>query len=802
MSRLWGYAFMVTGKSRRWLLALCMCLMMMAMMPTGIAAVAQAEVAIKLDAKIGFEGSFKETGLVPVQVSITNLGADIEGDLVVTAGDHNASTNGVAHYQPVSVASGVTKQVTIVVPGHHIQTYTHVSFMQGDQVLAQTRVSSMGYSGNTLMIGVLAQNPNTANYLGVMPRDVWTKNVKVFPMKPELVPVSGVQLQLVDMLILNNFALDTLNAGQIQAIREWTQLGGLLVVAGGPQYKKTVGTLQDLSPVEVTGEALVQTFTALQVEENALELTSPFTVSTGTLKEGKVLAEENGIPLFVARNFGEGKVLYVAYDLAQEPLASWSGNGRLWAEMLPNAFGSTLFQEKNYQLQDQVWPLRRASEQIPSLKLPEVSWFALLFGVYALIAGPILFFILRYKRKQNYMWVVVPILSVITGLGIFSFGAYQRGTGISLHQAGLVELNNSGQAKVSAVTAMFVPSSGDYKMIVHGPGLAEPSLTGRRSEENLNLWSLLDVDRAELNFRNVEFWSMRNVVSQQYVADTGGFVSALTYSNGKLKGTVTNQTKYHLRDVRILAGTQIQDVPELAPGSSVEVDLNYAPSAQLLQGKMHRISSRLVPQNKQTGMRYETREELMVQVLEERDYGSYDPSLASPLMIMGWTDQAVTEVSVEGSPAKSEGISLVKAPLQVKPSESGEVFYPAGSFDIIKSGNTAKLEEVPNGYYMEKGNITFDIDLRPNGEQLEISKLYMFTWSEDSAYFSKEIYNWQTESFEAYENVFVNNIMTGDKAASYVSEAGTLRIQLSHDADDNRHLGRPLVSVEGKVITR
>lgn len=786
---------MVTAKSRHWLLALCMCLLMVAWSPKA----AQAEVAIKLDAKIGLEGAFKETGLVPVQVSITNQGADLEGDLVLSADN---SRTGVAHYQPVSVASGVTKQVTIVVPGHHIQTYTVVSFMQGDQVLAQTRVSSMGYSSSTLMIGVLADNPNTANFLAVMPRDVWTKNVKVLPMKPELLPVSGTQLQMVDMLILNNFALETLNAGQVQAIREWTQLGGMLVLAGGPHYKKTVGALQDVSPVEVTGEALVQALPALEVENHPLEFTSPFTVSTGTVKEGKVLAEESGIPLFVSRQFGEGKVLYVAYDLAQEPVVSWSGNGNLWADILPHAFGSRLFEEHSELLEDQFWSFKRASEQIPSLKLPEVTWFALFFGVYALLAGPILFYMLRYKRKQTYMWAVVPILSVVTAIGIFSFGAYQRGTDISLHQVGLVELNPFGQGKVSAVTAMFVPSSGDYKMTVHGPGLAEPLVERRPTVEGVKVWSLLDVDRAELNFRNVEFWSMRNVLSQQYVTDTGGFVSELHYADGRLKGTLTNNTKYHLRDVRIVAGTQIQEALELAPGSSVDVDLSYAPSAQQLQGKMRRISSRLIP-NSQTQSRYQSREELMVEVLEERNYRNYDPGLASPLMIIGWTDQAVTEVTVEGSTAKAEGIALVKAPLQVKPSESGEVFYPAGTFDVIKSGNTARLEEVSNGYYMRKGSITFDIDLRPNGEQLAINKLHMFTWSEDSSYFSKQIYNWKTESYEPYEKVFTNNVLTGDKAENYVSDIGKLRIQLSHDdEDDERHVGRPLVSVEGKVIAR
>jgi len=788
-------------KSRHWLIVLSVSLLIFALLPVGNLAAEQANPAVKLKAKVGFEGEYKENGMVPVQVTITNTGPDLEGDLVIDAGDSSQRSEGVAFFQPVSVASQSTKQITITVPAQMMRSYTYVSLMQEEQVLVQTRVYGRGYSGNTLMVGVMADDLDTANFLGVMPRDIWTKNVKVVQLKQELVPSSGVHLQMVDMIILNNYALDTLNTQQIQAIRDWTSLGGMLVIAGGPQYKKTVGTLQDMSPVEVTGVTQLTSISAMNAEDKVLELTAPFTVSTGSLREGNVLAAEGEVPLFVSRTFGQGKVLYVAYDLAQEPIASWAGNSRFWAEVLPKAFGTSLVTEKYDSLQDGMWSLSRAAEQIPSLKLPDVKGFALFFGLYALIAGPMLFFILRYKRKQNLMWVLVPLLSIITGVGLFSFGAIQRGTGVILHQAGLVELNNDGKAKVSAVTSMFVPLNGEYRMTIHGAGLAQPYSNGRRFEQDANVWAWLNDDRAEMRFRNVEFWSMRNAVSQQYVADAGSFTSNLTLNNGKLQGTVTNETSFTLRDVRVIAGSQIQNFDEMAPGGTIQVDLNFSPSAQLLQGRMNRITSRLVPNNTNSNAMYETREGNIIQVLEERDESRYDPSQASALKIIGWTDQAVTEVSVEGSSAKPQGVTLVTAPLQMKPSPGGDVFFPAGTFEIVKSSNTARLDEVRNGYYMEKGDIVFDVYLHPNGAKLEINKLYLFTWSEDNAYFSKEVYNWKTGSFDPYEKVFTNSVIGQDKMGSYVSDEGVLRVRISHDSQDNRHIGRPLVSVEGKVVS-
>ncbi|MGZ0050855.1 hypothetical protein [Brevibacillus gelatini] len=100
---------------------------------------------------------------------------------------------------------------------------------------------------------------------------------------------------------------------------------------------------------------------------------------------------------------------------------------------------------------------------------------------------------------------------------------------------------------------------------------------------------------------------------------------------------------------------------------------------------------------------------------------------------------------------------------------------------------------------MTAGDITFDINLSQEGKKLEITNVYLYTWSDDGTSFAKEVYNWQTKTYEPYEKAFNNNVMTGDKAAHYVSADGMLRIKFSHQLPEMRHIGIPNVSVEGKV---
>ncbi|TRY26117.1 hypothetical protein FOI68_10320 [Brevibacillus sp. LEMMJ03] len=787
---------MNTAKSKHWLLHMCVCLLLLAGLPDSRAATAQAESAVQLSVTAGIGGDYKEAGMVPVQVTVSNGGADVEGNLVVAANGGNGDDFSVGYYQPVSVAKGATKQVTITVRGDEIGPHTYVALMQGDDIVAKTSIGGRRHSPDTLFVGVLAADPDTANFLGAMPQTAFPNPVRVVPMKAEQFPAAKVQLEMIDILVLNNFALDGLNGQQVQAIRDWTASGGMLVLAGGAHYNKTAGALADLSPVEVTGVTSLATLSSLAVEKNKpLVLEKPFTVSTANLKTGSVVYAEGGVPLMAVRSLGEGKVLYVAYDLAEEPVASWSGNGRFWAEALTKAFGAAL-QRTDSDPMNGIWGLNEAADRIPSLKLPDVKWMALFFGCYALLAGPVFFYLLRRKRKQGYMWVAVPVFAVITGAGIFSYGALQRGTGALVHQTGFVQLQGDGQARIRAITALFVPTSGDYELEVKGGGKVWPILYRYGDEASPQAWVSMQSDRTLVQFRDVEFWSMRKVGTEQVVTDAGSFVSDLVYADGALKGTVTNKTRYALRDVVIVSGGQVQKVPELAPGSSVQVNLPFNPAQTGSTVRPYRNNRVFLPSHVDAHNPYETsREGVMINDLEQGK--GFQPA---SLMLVGWTRTPAVETDVKNRRFQADSLTLVTQPLSLKPSPDGYVVYPAGTIVPVKTGSSVKVEDQDDGYMMQAGDITLDFPIEPGEKRLKITNIYLYTWSNDNTRFDKQVYNWKTHSFDPFDKAFANNTMTGDKTPVYLSPDGTLRIRFSHGYNDYRHLGIPVISVEGKVM--
>ncbi|UFJ61826.1 hypothetical protein [Brevibacillus sedimenti] len=780
------------AKSKHWLLHICVCLLLLAGPPDSRAATVHAESSVQLGVTPGIRGEYKQAGVVPVQVTVSNGGADVEGSLVV-AGSKNDDFS-VGYYQPVSVAKGATKQVTITVPGNAIDPFGYVALIQGDEIVAQTKIGGRRHGPDTLFVGVLAADVDTANFLGAMPQSVLPNPVRVLPMQPEQIPTSKVQLEMLDILVLNNFALDGLNGQQVQAIRDWTAGGGMLVLAGGAHYNKTAGVLADLSPVEVTGVTSLTAFSSLAVEKNKpLVLEKPFTISAGRLKTGSVVHAEGGVPLMAVRSLGEGKVLYVAYDLSEEPVASWSGNSRFWAETLTKAFGSSL-QRTERDPMDGMWGLNQAADRVPQLKLPDVKWTALFFGCYALLAGPVFYYLLRRKRKQGYMWVVVPVFAVITGVAIFSYGALQRGTGALVHQTGIIHLQGDGQARAKAVTALFVPTSGDYELEVKGDGKVWPIQHHYLGEASTKAWVSMQSDRSLVQFRDVEFWSMRKVGMEHIVTDAGLFEADLVYADGTVKGTVTNKSKYALRDVVIVSGRNVQKVPELAPGSSVQVNLPFNPAQ--IDNSVYQSRTDILPPHVDWYDPYETSRE--GEMIHDLDRGSgFRPA---SLMLFGWTQTLAVETDVKNRRSQTESLTLVTQPLSLKPSTDGHIVYPPGTIVPIKTSSSVKVDERDDGYMMQAGEITLDFPIELGDKQVKITNIYLYTWSDSNTQFDKQVYNWKTHKFDPFEKAFANNTMTGDKTPVYLSPEGTLRIKFSHRYEDYRHLGTPVISVEGKVM--
>jgi hypothetical protein len=760
---------------------------------------ALAEGNVQIAVSTGIGGEYKSSEWVPIEVTVTNNKEDIEGNLVLELNANQEFTG--TYYQPIAVAKGATKKVTLVVPGHGLSSNHYVKLMQNNKEIAKQKIGGRNLGGDTLLVGVLASDPDTANFLATLPKESYRTPVRVMPLKGEDIPAFVTPLKSLDILVINNFSTDQLSEEQIEAIKDWTREGGMLILAGGAHFDKVKGAFSSILPVQVEGIEQIEKFNELEVAVNqSIDTELGLTISRATQLKGKTLYQVDKIPLFVVGDAGVGKVLYCAYDLVEEPLASWKGNGELWAGLLLKTKGVTFIDARMGM--DEWWPLNNAVDRIPSLQLPDITTLAIFFAMYVLLIGPVLYFILKRKEKREWIWFTVPLLACTVAVGIYMYGSMERSLNVLVHNVGYVDINNEGYADVKVTSAIFVPRGGDYTMRFKDNTTVLPfnQHYSPYNQQTSETWFSITPDQSEVQFRGVEFWSMRKAAIRQSLEDAGQFTSNLTYQGGKLVGTVTNDTRYTLRDVKVFNGRHVQDIDTLAPGDEAIVEINFDKAIRPGHGTLPTQS--LLPnylQGRNMNNIHSTREASILEVLNMNRHPQNFQQWTNPVSIIGWTEEKIIDQDIVGRDSKTSSLSLIRGTLNVKPSSDGYVFYPAGSFEAIQTESTGQIDHTGDGYMMQRGEITFEFHLNRENTKIEIDKIQMYTWSNDGIPFDKKVYNWESNEYDPYGEVFDNNNLQGEKLGKYISTEGILRIQMGHDLNGYHHLGQPAISVEGKV---
>src|SRR5581483_11462538 len=262
------------------------------------------------------------------------------------------------------------------------------------------------------------------------------------------------------------------------AILGWVENGGLLVLGGGSGWQKTLQPLpKELLPVDVTGVKTVASLQSLSDFAHApIKGDGPWIVSNGNVQPGSsVVAQENGIPLLVGARRGKGTVVYMANDPTAEPLNTWSGNAALWKYIM--AYNTTPLAVFPFfggyggfaTIQNWGQPPRTAIFNINGIDPPSPRWLIIFLGIYAFIAGPLNYLVLRLLGAKAFGWLTVPVFIVGGAFLTVRFAQQYRGSDLILNKISLVRSDgNSVEANVRSYVSLFTPRKGDYTVSLPG----------------------------------------------------------------------------------------------------------------------------------------------------------------------------------------------------------------------------------------------------------------------------------------------------------------------------------------------
>lgn len=570
---------------------------------TGTNSTLNAKAGPTFSVNAGFNTRYRSGNWIPVQVSLSNDGADFTGTISITSPDAQnpyGGTSSQSSYQiPISLPNGSQKQVTAYIP-----LYTST------QGITVTLLDSNGNAVRVQNTGLQPLNPGDV-FVGILsdantgfgPLSGFTLpnpssllitdflNASTFPDKAAV-------LKNFDLLVLDNFTTSTLSAKQLAALQTWVNTGGTLLVAGGPEWQRTLAGLPSgLLPVSVSGTSTLPPGTRLlpigspsgKISGGAVQ--TPVTISSGTLSStGEIILAAGKTPLIAQENFGQGTVCYVAFDPTLQPIVGWAGASDLWKGLLLRSLGDTVLTSTfgtPFTGPGQPNPLTNLLQSLLPNSLPSPWILAVLLIGYILILGPVRLIIVRWRKRRDWSWRIVLSSVVVFSLVTYGLALQQKGTSIVSNRITIMQLSQGGSvARVTTYLGIFVPNQGDYHVHFPGDGLVQPSPDqnyqfGGPSTSNQAQNATIDPsqDGTNVNLQGVDIWTLRSLVSEQDTQVTGGIVSHLTLNNGTLTGTVTNTLATALTDVYVLMPNSYVNIGDLAAGATKQVKLELNTTA-------------------------------------------------------------------------------------------------------------------------------------------------------------------------------------------------------------------------------
>ncbi|MDP5273118.1 DUF7408 domain-containing protein [Chengkuizengella axinellae] len=740
------------------------------------------------------DGRVSESEWLPIKFTITNPGDDLQGEFVVQVFDRDGEDE--AYVQELDLPKNTTKVFWMLLPGqgynannHKISFYEN-SFDNGDEISFDKKVfiiSSSGYE-TKLEVGVLASDPDTINFIGLIGQNQY--KINRVHLQEEDLPSEAIMLQGFDLIVINDFNTESLSDAQIQAIINWTKQGGKLMIAGGASYPKSANGFEEISPVKYTGTLSVQNLSSLEnIASEEVIFNNDFTISQAELIQGNILISENETPLYAERKFGLGSVIYSAYDLSLDPIASWSGNKKVWNYLLQDEISELMYTDSVYR---DVWELDRALDRFESLNTPPFTILVIVFFVYIIVVAPILYFILKVLDKREWGWWIIPSIAILSSMCIYFIGASDRNSTLA-QSLSIINLDAEGTGTKLSAASVFVPKGGTYSIETNEPQHISTFLEYRNTRNtsgSVKSVTYFEEGQTNIEYRDVPYWSIRKVwMEGNQIQSFGKLQYNIQYSSKGFEGEITNLTDVDLNDLSIVMNQSVYRIGDLKAGKTVSINKIY--SAQNLYNDQ--IVDKILLNQYGSNQYQNTNQERALLLFALQHIGMndrYGNIKSTEPYIVGLSKDQDHNILIDGEEVLSNNLNVWIQPLDMELMNENNLYIPSGYIQpYFNTVNVSNFNIFDSNMEIGQGELIIEYVL-PDIENANYSRIN-FTGNLLHTYF--EIWN----EFEQTWEPFDANIDEG--ASDYITSNNKIQIRILKDTSNLVTLEIPKISLEGTV---
>jgi hypothetical protein len=560
---------------------------------------------VRLAVEVGWDGKAMPGHTTPAVVTLENrTSRDLAG--VVEAvnyykevpppppGSPPGTKPGPARYRPasaygerVSLPAGSRKEVVL---WFRLESPDKMlfRFRSGEKILAlcETSLPAAGLlSGGPLpqAVGVLGPIPPALEKTRVLAPDGVPRVPMVIPLTGGPFPETGEDLDAFRTILVAGGEADNLSQRQRQALAEWVEQGGNLVLAGGLGLASSLGALPE-GLVEVEGRGLV-TCRDWQAAAAWLGVATPPPVAAVVARLAGAGSDwgPDQAPLARKVKLGFGEITVLTFDPNSPPWNAGDLGQVLWRRLLVPAFDPS-----------QSWgpspgaslaaSLAGYTGQLPEDAFPDWRVAGIYLLVFLVLAGPATYFILRWHRRPEYAWVVVPALALAFAGAVYLY-VLQTGRNVLVNAVQTVEVGPGARPYVCTGLGFFAATRPEFTAVLADPGqrvqVQLGGYGGPPRPENQKQdppYSIVRGGDLEITFRHVSQWGMRSLGFRQEAGpEVAGLKAELRVKGARLAVRVVNGSRLHLDHVTLLFGRDYAVLGKLAPGEEGVVELEISP---------------------------------------------------------------------------------------------------------------------------------------------------------------------------------------------------------------------------------
>lgn len=560
---------------------------------------------VRLAVEVGWDGKAMPGQVTPAVVTLENRASlDLAGVIEVVnynkevlpppPGSPPGTKPGPARYWPasafgerVSLPAGSQKQVTLWFP---LVTPERMlfRFRSGDEVLARVETSLPGaslLSGGPLpqAVGVLGEIPPALEKARILAPDGVPRAPMIIPLTARLFPEAGEDLSAFRTVLVAGSEAGNLSQRQRQALAEWAEQGGNLVLAGGLELAISLEALPE-GWLEVEGRGL-ETRSEWQAMAAWVDVAPPGPVAATMARLAGAGSDwgPDQAPLARKVKMGLGEVTVLTFDPNSSPWNAGDAGQALWKRLLVPASdpswgwgpppGAYL-----------VGNMAGYTGQLPEEAFPNWRIAGVYLLVFLLLAGPATYFILRWRRRPEYAWVVVPVLAMVFVGAVYLY-MLQTGRNVLANAVQTVEVGTGARPYVYTGLGFFAPTRPEFTAMMADPGYpVQVQLGGYGGpqplapDEQEPPYTITRGSDLEIAFSETSQWDMRSLAFRQEPGpDLAGLKAEVQAEGPRVIARVVNGSRLHLEHVTLLFGRDYGSLGNLAPGEEGAVEMEISP---------------------------------------------------------------------------------------------------------------------------------------------------------------------------------------------------------------------------------